>query len=487
MKRAVLVILVVLILLGVVWKVWGDVPSLDFTGSGIIQSLTDAMRSIDVGKRIVGLDAGEEDESELGGSGIIQSQADVVMSAEVGGRVASVGADEGDEVEAGTVLVRLDEELVLAQISRARIAVEAAEANLAYVKAEARASEIEAGRAAVDSAQAQVKAAEAAVDIAEANSKAAEARYRMTQAWFARLTASPSERQLEIAENNIELAKVQLWEAQAQRDATRAGVDMPLSIWFTLEDVEIGPVVIANPVGPQQFDVKAVEGMVLGAETAIRAAQLQYDRLEAGTRAEDLATVQADVAQAQAEVQIAQVALEQAQQSVSVAEAQLQQAQAQLDLILAEPKPEEVAVAEALVEQAQAEVDILEAHREKLSLRTPIAGLVTERTVYEGEIVVAGARLLVISRLDPVVLTIYVPETKIGRVRVGQAADVSVDAYPGLTFRGEVVHIASQAEFTPRNIQTAEERATTVFAVSIKFPNPEHLLKPGMPADATLH
>jgi len=400
--------------------------------------------------------------------------------------VVALGVGEGDEVEAGTVLVRLDEELVLAQIARARTAVEAAEANLAYVKAEARPSEIEAGRAAVDSAQAQVNAAQAADDIAEANLEAAEARYRMAQAWFARLTADPSERQLEIAEQKIELAKVQLWKAQAQRDATRAGVDMPLSIWFTLEDVEIGPVVIANPVGPQQFDVQAAEGAALRAETGTRTTQVQYDRLKAGLRAEDLATVQADVAQAQAEAQIAEVALEQAQQAVSVAEAQLQQAQAQLDLILAGAKPEDVAVAEAQVTQAQAEVDILEAQREKLSLRTPIAGLVTERTVHEGEIVVAGARLFVISRLDPVILTIYVPEAEIGRVRVGQAADVYVDAYPGWAFRGEVVNIASRAEFTPRNIQTLEGRTTTVFAVRIKLPNPARLLKPGMPAEASL-
>jgi multidrug resistance efflux pump len=487
MKRAVLAIFVMLILLGVVWKVWGDALNLDLASSGIVQSLADAVRGIEVGKRIVSLGAEGEGRSELRGSGIIQSQADVVISAEVGGRVVALGADEGDEVEAGTVLVRLDEELLLAQISRARAAVEAAEANLARVKAKARAPEIEAARAAVDSAQAQFNATQAAVDVAKANLRAAEARYRMAQAQLARLTADPSERQLEIAEQNIELAKVQLWEAQAQRDATRAGVDMPLSISFTLGDVELGPIVIANPVGPQQFDVQAAEGVVLSAETATRMAQLQYERLKAGIRAEDLATVQADVTQAQAEVQIAEVALEQAQQAVSVAEAQLQQAQAQLDLILAGSKPEEVAVAEAQVAQAQAEVDILEAQREKLSLSTPVSGLVTERTVQEGEIVVAGARLFTISRLDPVVLTIYIPETKIGRVRVGQAADVSVDAYPGRAFRGEVVHIGSRAEFTPRSIQTQEERTTTVFAVRIKLPNPEHLLKPGMPADATLH
>jgi multidrug efflux pump subunit AcrA (membrane-fusion protein) len=486
MKRIVLAGLVVLILLGGVWKVWGDVLILKLTDSGIMQSLTDAVISTEVGRRIMGLDVEEGDELEVRGSGVIQSQVDVVLSAESGGRVLVLGADEGDEVEAGTVLVRLDEELLLAQIAQTHAVVEAAEANLARVKADARAPEIEAARAAVDSAQAQVNAAQAAVDTAKANLEAAEARYRMVQAQFARLTAAPSEYQLEIAEQRIELAKDQLWAAQAQRDATKAGVDMPLSISFTLGDVDLGPIVIANPVSPKQLDVQATEALILEGETAIDVSRLQSDRLKAGIRAEDLAIMQADVAQAQADVQMARVALEQVQQAVSVAEAQLQQVQAQLDLILAGPRLGEVAVAEAQVAQAQAEVDILEVQREKLSLRTPIAGLVTERTVREGEVIVAGARLFTISRLDPVVLTIYISETKIGRVRVGQAADVSVDAYSGLAFRGEVVHIASRAEFTPRNIQTREGRTTTVFAVRIKLPNPEHPLKPGMPADATL-
>jgi HlyD family secretion protein len=127
----------------------------------------------------------------------------------------------------------------------------------------------------------------------------------------------------------------------------------------------------------------------------------------------------------------------------------------------------------------------LEVQRDKYSLDSPIAGLVTQRTVHVGETVVAGARLFAISTLDPAILTIYIPEDRIGRVSVGQTADVRVDALPGETFQGQVVHIASRAEFTPRNVKTQEERVTTVFAVDIKIANPDRLLRPGMPASAT--
>jgi multidrug resistance efflux pump len=83
-------------------------------------------------------------------------------------------------------------------------------------------------------------------------------------------------------------------------------------------------------------------------------------------------------------------------------------------------------------------------------------------------------------------LTIYVGETDIGRVRQGQQVDVTVDSFPGRTFAGRVTFIAQEAEFTPRNVQTKDERATTVFAVRVELPNPDRALKPGMPADAVI-
>jgi HlyD family secretion protein len=83
-------------------------------------------------------------------------------------------------------------------------------------------------------------------------------------------------------------------------------------------------------------------------------------------------------------------------------------------------------------------------------------------------------------------LTIYISETDIGRVRQGQKANVTVDSFPGQVFAGTVTFIAQEAQFTPRNVQTKDERATTVFAVRIELTNSDHGLKPGMPADAVI-
>jgi multidrug resistance efflux pump len=93
---------------------------------------------------------------------------------------------------------------------------------------------------------------------------------------------------------------------------------------------------------------------------------------------------------------------------------------------------------------------------------------------------------MTVANLDEVTLTVYVPEGQLGKVQIGQPVSVTVDAYPGRTFDGAVAHIASQAEFTPKNVQTREERVSMVFAVKVALANPDHALKPGMPADAVL-
>ncbi len=97
-----------------------------------------------------------------------------------------------------------------------------------------------------------------------------------------------------------------------------------------------------------------------------------------------------------------------------------------------------------------------------------------------------GQPLLTLADLSRVTLTVYVPEPEIGRVSIGQSLPVSVDAFPGQSFAGRVTSIGDQAQFTPKNVQTRQERANTVFAIKITLDNPDRRLKPGMPADAIL-
>jgi multidrug resistance efflux pump len=106
-----------------------------------------------------------------------------------------------------------------------------------------------------------------------------------------------------------------------------------------------------------------------------------------------------------------------------------------------------------------------------------------QRLAHIGELAAPGAPLFILADLDEVTLTVYVPEAELDQVSLGQTVEVTVDAYDKV-FIGQVTHIASQAEFTPKNVQTQEERVHMVFAVKVRLENIDHELKPGMPADA---
>lgn len=120
-------------------------------------------------------------------------------------------------------------------------------------------------------------------------------------------------------------------------------------------------------------------------------------------------------------------------------------------------------------------------------IRSPIDGVVLLRAAEPGEITTGGGSLLVVANLDQMELTIYLPEDQYGQINLGQDLPISVDSFPGRTFWGKVTHIADKAEFTPQNIRTVEGRKSTVYAIRLTVPNPEHELKPGMPADVTVN
>ena len=109
----------------------------------------------------------------------------------------------------------------------------------------------------------------------------------------------------------------------------------------------------------------------------------------------------------------------------------------------------------------------------------------TQIVIRLGEVALPGAPLIEIADLREVTLKVYVATPELNRVRLGQPVQVTVDSFPDRVFEGRVTRIADQAEFTPKTVQTQEERVNSVFAVEISLANPDRTLKPGMPADAT--
>jgi multidrug resistance efflux pump len=232
------------------------------------------------------------------------------------------------------------------------------------------------------------------------------------------------------------------------------------------------------------------------AELQVSVAQASLAKAETGPTRQDIAAAETALANAQrlldvveamrANPQQLRAAVDSARAQQAIAEAHLAQARARLDLARNGAHPEQIQAAEAHLAQARASLHQVEVMIDKARLRAPRTGIVLSRPIHEGEQVTPGTPLMTIGALDPVRLTVYISEADIGRVRLGQAAEVTVDSFPGRVFQGTVTFIAQRAEFTPRNVQTRDERATTVFAVRIELPNADYALKPGMPADVVL-
>jgi HlyD family secretion protein len=444
MKRRIIVLLVLVVVVGglaAAW--WWARTSPEQATQFLIDGGLEATRAEQFVAALGG-QAEREAEGALIASGSIEGE-EVTIVSEFGGRIVALHGGEGDDVTAGQVLVELDASLLQAQMAQAGAAVAAAEANLANVQAGTHPAEILAARAALRQAIAQRSAAETAWQDAQAilenpqelDSKIVEAR-----------TA------VELADAQIEQAQSELAAAEVQRDQYQAQGSMEEKRLY---------VIYGYQVQAARSAIDAARADKGGAETVLAALR--------ALRAHPLAAIsQVHLAEAQYDLAVAGVAV----------------AIAKLEELKAGPTAEEVAVAEALVTQAQAAVSTLQTRIEKMTLRSPIDGVITSRSAHAGEAALAGATLLTVANLDEVKLTIYIPEDELGRVYLGQEVGVEVDSFPGRTFTGTVSYISQQAEFTPKNVQTEKERVNMVFAVKVRLPNPDHLLKPGMPADAMI-
>jgi HlyD family secretion protein len=171
---------------------------------------------------------------------------------------------------------------------------------------------------------------------------------------------------------------------------------------------------------------------------------------------------------------------------VEAARAEARAARERVALLRAGPRPDAVAAAESQLAEARAAAALARARLAEATIVSPVTGLVLRKNVERGETVNPGTSLLTLMDPADMWLRAYVSETDVGKVRVGQRATIRVDAYPGRAFAATVSEVGSEAEFTPRNVQTKKERVNLVFRVKLAVTDGAGILKPGMPADAEL-
>jgi HlyD family secretion protein len=285
--------------------------------------------------------------------------------------------------------------------------------------------------------------------------------------------------------------------------------------------IECTTVAVAPEVAGRLLEVAAVEGAAVRqgdlvaqldatayrlradeARALLAQAEAARDLATAGAREEDVQRAREQVREAQAAAWAATQDLARVQQVFEAGSATAKQfddaraaaersgaalaaAEQQLAKLLRGSRQEEIRMAQAAADQARARAAQAEKAVADCRVTAPLDGVVTVKSAEAGEFVGPGAVLARIARLDEVWLAVYVPERRLASLRVGQPARVTVDGHAG-SFAGIVTFVASEAEFSPKNVQTRDERAKLMYRVKVTLPNPDGVFKPGMPADVYL-
>ncbi len=370
-------------------------------------------------------------------SGFIEAR-EVSVALEVGGRIVKLAAAEGDTVAAGVTLVELDSSLIDAQKRQA-------EASLSLMRAYLTQAEV--------------------------------TREGAWTAWenTVELQSNPLELEARIthARGEVEMAELALMkELSLESDWKMSLAEIRLdTAEKALENFRKAEITVGFG---SAYDRKAktipAEGELETAELGLAYARAM-EELWAIPAAELRVAIARDALGSLQEIkdnpQEIKAAVDQAKTVHRLAAASVEAAQRQ-------------------VEQAEAALGVIEVQMSRMTASSPISGVVSAQHAELGEIAAPGVPVLTIIELEKVTLTAYVPESKIGLIKLGQAVVVTVDSYPGESFTGEVVYISSRSLFTPKNIQLQEEREKMVFSVKISLDNPDRKLKPGTPADARM-
>jgi multidrug resistance efflux pump len=384
----------------------------------------------------------------------------VNIAPQLGGMVVSVSVKEGSQVKKGDELFRLDDSLLLAQRDQANAAIAMAEA-------------------ALSTAQVQYELVLNTARLQDQQNRMTS--WNITQpsqfelpAWYfdkdEKIAAAKVE--MDAASADLEVEKVNLQKILTD-DASQGFLNAEKRVANAQVAFLIADQVLAQANGAQdKVDLQNfAQDQYDTAETELTSAQTNYNRLLTTQAAKDVLEVRARV----------RVAQERFDRTLDYYNS-LMSGDQSLQVKAAESG---VKQAEAALSQAQAALATLDVQLEKTIVKAPVDGTVLTRNLEVGETLAPTGVVMTIGQLQEVNLTVYIPETEYGKVKLGDQVSITVDSFPGETFTGTVVYISDQAEFTPRNVQTVEGRKTTVYAVKLSVPNADLKLKPGMPADVT--
>ncbi|MDK2971415.1 MAG: rane fusion protein YbhG [Candidatus Sumerlaeota bacterium] len=302
----------------------------------------------------------------------------------------------------------------------------------------------------------------------------------------------------------LEQTEIRAQLAQAEATLAQATAQLDLLLAGTrAEDIRSMEAIVAarraelelREQGFREEEIREAEAQAASARSALELARKESERAHslvktgAATQQDvDARESAVETAQASLDVALQRVALRRSgsrPQEIAMARAQLEQAEADLERLRNGPRPQEIAAAQAAVSAAKAAAERIQAQLEETLILSPVDTVVETLDLEPGDLVKAGQTVAVLDLHRSPWVRCYLPENRLGMARVGTAVEVTVDSYPGRQFEGTIRHIAGEAEFTPRNVQTTEKRAELVFEVKVDVEDAGGDLRAGMYADVS--
>ncbi len=378
------------------------------------------------------------DTSTLKASGVVEIM-EVSISAEIGGKVSDVFVEDGSVVTVGDPLFSIDDEEMQLQREQVVVSGEAALVGAELARLTARQT--------LDELQENwpVQAAHYQLELAQAMDALKKAENRLM--WQQKNNRATDET-IEYYEAQLVLARKQAKDARSnynnykddpEHDPQRAAARV------ALEEADNNVDRIVSTLNwysgePTDIDQALLDANVAVARASVDEAAQEYEKWRNGPDPDAVALAQANLANAEVLLELAEV-------------------------------------------QAESQLRAIDLGLEDTVIRAPIDAVILTHSVEQGEVIAPGVAVITLGNMDRMTINVYIAENQYGQISVGDGASVEVDSFPGVSFEAEVVRIADKAEYTPRNVQTEEERQTTVYAVELRVLDPDGKLKPGMPAD----
>lgn len=342
--------------------------------------------------------------------------------------------------------------------------------------------------------QAEAQVGQATAAVASAREEMNNAASDLTRAKELHAGRAISDQQLDTVQTRADKSKAALAQAEQSRSQAEQRLS-ELRSGARKEEIDAAQAALAQAQANVEGGRKALENAQQAYELRLGAqAQLVTARTQRLVTQAQVASAKSNLSGAELAVRNARTAfgdalqekqgVDTALQQYEAGIAQLQAADAQLAELKNGATPEQLEQARAQVKQARGALQLAKVQYEQSVIKAPRDGVITKHVALVGEVVTVGATVAKLVPLDEVYLTLYVPLPQLGKVKLGQAVDVTADTFPGRAYHGTVYLISDTPEFTPRNVQTQDERVKLVFQVKVRVQNANRDLKPGMPADA---